>query len=102
MRRLFPLIVACVSLLSGCATEFMGSAHIVGGRATCDKLCDQQGLLCTGMVYMGEYSSACVCGVKGTPSSGAAAASAASAAGVMMQMRAAQQAAAGGAAGTGF
>jgi hypothetical protein len=100
MLRLLPLLIACATLLSGCATQFLGSAYIEGGRAECNTRCQQQGLECTGMVYMGAYSSACICGVKGAATSGAAAASAAGAAGVMMQMQAAQQgAAAGGMAG---
>jgi hypothetical protein len=79
--------------LSGCATAFMGSAHVEGGRKGCDTKCASQGFKCTGMVYMGEYSSACICE---TPEStravgGAGGAAAGSASGVMMQMYAQQQ-----------
>jgi hypothetical protein len=78
--------------LSGCATTFIGDAHVSGGRAGCEKKCASQGFKCTGMVYMGEYSSACVCGEREAPSGGASVSAAAgSSVGVVMQMRAQQQ-----------
>ncbi len=60
-------VIACsLSLiLSGCATTFTGSPHVEDGRAGCEKKCKGQGMEVAGMVYMGEYSSACVCEVPG-------------------------------------
>jgi hypothetical protein len=84
--RLFALLLA--SLSTGCATNFTGSAHIEGGRATCEKKCAGQGLTMSGLIYMGEYSSACVCSVPGGSASTLGnSAVAAGAAGVVMQMR---------------
>jgi hypothetical protein len=84
--------------LAGCATSFTGNAHVENGRAGCEEKCRGQGMQIAGMVYMGEYSSACVCEVPhGSASgrrdmlvSGGAGASGA-AAGVMMQMSRQQQ-----------
>ncbi len=79
---------------AGCATHFTGSAHIEGGRPACEAKCRGQGMQIAGMVYMGEYSSACVCEVpRGTSSAGrhevlaAAAGGSGAAAGVIMQMQ---------------
>ena len=89
-------IVGCVTLMLcgslGCATSFTGSAHVENGRAGCEDKCKGQGMQVAGMVYMGEYSSACVCEVpRGSASSrrdllvGAAAAVAGAVDGVAMQ-----------------
>lgn len=82
----------------GCATSFTGSAHIEGGRNGCEAKCRGQGMQVAGMVYMGEYSSACVCEVPRSGASsghsaliGSAGGAAGGAAGVWMQMQAAQQ-----------
>jgi hypothetical protein len=61
--------------LIGCAkpmTTFEGSPKVEHGRAGCEKKCAGQGLQFTGMVFVGEYSDACVCQVPGAsaPSSG--------------------------------
>ena len=99
MTRTFISCISCALLLSlpACATSFTGSAHIEDGRAGCEQKCAGQGLSMSGLVYLGEYSSACVCSVVG-PGGGpgaisrddfnhnAAAAAAGAAAGVMMQM----------------
>ncbi len=78
--------------LAGCATSFTGSAHIEGGRSGCESKCAGQGLAMSGMVYMGEYSSACVCEVPGSGGgAGSSASVAGGAAGVVMQMRQQQQ-----------
>ena len=91
---------ACIAILlvalSGCvkATEFTGSAHVEEGRAGCERKCASQGLAMTGMVYMGEYSSACMCEVPGAATTSSAAPSAAAAgasSGVVMQMRRIQE-----------
>jgi hypothetical protein len=80
-----------MTLLAGCATSFTGSAHVEDGRAGCERKCAGQGLAMEGLVYMGEYSSACVCAVPGSQGSGAAASVAGGAAGVVMHMRAQEQ-----------
>ncbi len=88
MKRLVMILVL---VSTGCATSFTGSAHVEEGRAGCERKCQGQGLEMTGMVYMGEYSSACVCEVPGASGGGSSAAaggaSAGAAAGVVMQMR---------------
>jgi hypothetical protein len=84
-------ILLATLMLSACATAFTGSAHIEGGRAGCQKKCAGQGLAMSGLVYMGEYSSACVCSVPGATNSAAAASVAGGAAGVVMQMRQQEQ-----------
>lgn len=78
--------------LSACATSFTGSPHVEGGRSGCESKCKAQGMEMAGMVYMGEYSDACVCSVPGATSMRkekllADAATAGGAAGVVMQMR---------------
>ena len=86
-------IVWCLSalLLTGCATTFTGDAH-VNGRKDCEAKCTQDGLVLARMVYMGEYTSGCVCGLPGQappqqPVAAAGAAAGAAAAGVALQMR---------------
>ena len=56
--------------IMGCATNFTGSPHVEGGRAGCEKKCSSNGMEVSGMVYMGEYSSACVCAVPGQSAKG--------------------------------
>ena len=95
MTRTF-MALTLLMLVSACATSFQGSAHIEDGRAGCEQKCAGQGLSMSGLVYLGEYSSACVCSVVGPGGPGAisrdewnhnaAAAAAGAAAGVMMQM----------------
>jgi hypothetical protein len=93
MRLKLGLVLMLVSCLPACATSFTGSAH-VSSRAGCEWQCKKLGMVCTGMVIMGDYSSACVCSVPQTAGQGgvAAAAAAAGATGVMLQMRAAHTA----------
>lgn len=81
-------------IAAGCATSFTGSAHVEDGRAGCEAKCRGQGMQVAGMVYMGEYSSACVCEVPGSAAAGrrtelvaSAGAAAGASAGVVMQMR---------------
>jgi hypothetical protein len=79
-------------VLAGCATSFTGSAHIEGGRGACQSKCAGQGMQMAGMVYMGEYSSACVCEVPGANVDVAAvAAPTAGVAGVEMQRQQQEQ-----------
>ena len=87
-------------LLVGCQTQFTGDPHI--DPQTCQRRCAASQLRMSGIVYMGEYSSACICEVvppAGAPSApsgapGGASAAAGAAAGVVMQMRRANAAAA--------
>jgi hypothetical protein len=89
-------VVALV--MGGCATSFTGSAHVEDGRSGCEVKCRGQGMELVGMVYMGEYSSACVCAIPGqataveTLRAASSGAVASGAAGVIMQMRAQQSA----------
>lgn len=85
-------------LSAACATRFTGSAHVENGRGGCESKCKGQGMEVAGMVYMGEYSDACICSVPGQTSSlrraqlvaqGGAVAGGAS--GVVLQMRAKAQ-----------
>src|SRR5213595_280813 len=84
------MMVVLMLALVGCRTEFYGSPHIDPG--TCQQKCASSNLQMTGMVYMGEYSSACVCEVPrqgpapGMSPTASAAVSGATAA-VMNQMR---------------
>ncbi len=88
MKQFFVLTL-CLLVASGCATSFTGSAQIEGGRPGCERKCASTGLQMQAFVFMGEYSTACVCEIAGhSDRSGTAAASAA--VGVMQQMRAAQ------------
>jgi hypothetical protein len=92
--------VLAVSAL-GCATSFTGSAFVENGRNGCDAKCRGQGMQVAGMVYMGEYSDACICEVpRATGSSGVrderrllalTGGSMGGAAGVIMQMQRQQQ-----------
>ena len=88
------IVVGAMVFGSGCATSFVGSAYVESGRSGCDAKCKAAGFECVGMVYMGEYSDACVCGAPGraaaAPSLGLASV-AAGAAGVVMQMRRQQE-----------
>lgn len=58
-------IVVMVLALAGCRTEFYGSPHIDPG--TCQQKCGAANLQMAGMVYMGEYSSACICEIPHPP-----------------------------------
>jgi len=79
--------------MGACATSFTGSAHVEDGRPGCEAKCKGQGMELAGMVYMGEYSDACVCSVPGKSASAnqnllaSGGAVAGGSAGVVMQMR---------------
>jgi hypothetical protein len=98
MRIVGTIMALVLSSGLGCATSFTGSPHIEGGRNGCEAKCRGQGMQIAGMVYMGEYSSACVCEVPRSAASskdrdmlvGSAGASGA-AVGVVMQMARQQQ-----------
>jgi hypothetical protein len=91
VKRVRVLLIAIGT--SACATSFTGSAHVEEGRAGCERKCKGQGMELAGMVYMGEYSDACVCAVPGQAAStkqnilATAGAVAGGSAGVVMQMR---------------
>lgn len=81
-------------LLTGCQTTFTGDPHIENGHAGCEEKCKGQGMALAGMVFMGEYTSGCVCTVPGQSASvrdqvlaAAESGAAAGSAGVVMQMR---------------
>ncbi len=81
---------------TSCNTTFVGSATVEGGTAGCEAKCKEGGMQLVGMVYMGEYSDACVCSVPGKVASSknyllASAAVAGGAAGVVMQKRREQE-----------
>jgi hypothetical protein len=89
MKTFLLSIIACI----GCRTEFTGSPHT--DPATCQSKCQAANLQFAGMVYMGEYSSACICDIA-RPNAppvarGAGAGAGGAAAGVVMQMRAQQE-----------
>jgi len=93
MLRLACVITAMGA--SGCATSFMGSAYVEGPKE-CRSICSGWGMEMSGMVAMGEYSTACVCEVPGGDTrrqailqSGISAV--AGAAGVMMQSQRARE-----------
>jgi hypothetical protein len=93
--------LACALLFAtlgtACATSFTGSAHVEEGRGGCERKCKGSGMEVAGMVYMGEYSDACICAVPGQTGSvkrrllAGGGAVTAGAAGVVMQMTRAQQ-----------
>ena len=98
MKRFFKALVLIwftgSTLFTGaCATSFTGSAFVEDGRSGCEAKCKGQGMEVAGMVYMGEYSDACVCTVPGKTASASkqlvasAGAVAGASAGVVMQMR---------------
>ena len=92
VRGFLLLGFACV-VASGCATSFTGSPYVENGRAGCEAKCRSAGMEVVGLVYMGEYSDACVCGAPGQSASrkrllmAATGAAAGAGAGVAMQMQ---------------
>ena len=91
--------VCVVFGVAGCATSFTGNAH-VQGPGECVAKCDAGRMDFAGMVYMGEYTSGCICRARyvsapGTPTAQLpsadddtfAVAAAPAAVGVVMQMR---------------
>jgi hypothetical protein len=92
------VLLAMALSIGGCATSFTGDPHIENGRSGCEAKCKGQGMALAGMVFMGEYTSGCVCTVPGQSASvggrvfaAAQAGATAGSAGVVMQMRRAQQ-----------
>lgn len=85
------LLITASLLALACATSFTGSPYVENGRSGCEAKCRAAGMEVAGLVYMGEYSDACVCAVPGRSARApllmhATGAIAAAGAGVMMQM----------------
>jgi hypothetical protein len=99
MRALgaFALVGFAFVVTSGCATSFTGSPYVENGRSGCEAKCRSAGMEVVGLVYMGEYSDACVCGAPGQSASrkrllmAASGAAAGAGAGVAMQMQRQQE-----------
>lgn len=96
MRTMLNVVLALglAVVVSGCPTTFRGNAHVPNGRKGCEQKCKRSGLRFSSMVFMGEYSSACVCeparpkeptNTTTAEPSAAAAATAGAAVGAMMQ-----------------
>jgi len=91
--RLLSVCFLLAVFASACATSFTGSAHVEEGRGGCERKCKGSGMELAGMVYMGEYSDACICTVPGQAGSVkrhllvGSSAIAGGTAGVVMQMR---------------
>ena len=91
MKALGLLVIGLI-VMSGCATSFTGSPYVENGRSGCESKCKSAGMEVAGLVYMGEYSDACVCAPPGRVGSrqqllGEAAAISGAGAGVAMQMQ---------------
>ena len=90
--RAFAAIMMGSIFLMACATSFSGSPYVENGRSGCEAKCRSVGMEVAGIVYMGEYSDACICSVPGRVASRgqliakASGAVAGAAAGVVMQM----------------
>lgn len=89
----FPLVGLIVAL-AACnqPTHFVGDAKFPNGATGCRTTCSADGLDMIGFVYSGEYSTSCVCGVRGAQP--ASASDSAPSAGVTVQAQAAAAAAA--------
>lgn len=60
MRSLLVSFVV-LGTVAGCQTQFVGDPHIE--PITCQAKCREANLVMAGMVYLGQYSSACLCEV---------------------------------------
>jgi hypothetical protein len=67
MLKFIGLVLVSVAA-TGCATGYAGSAH-VSGRTACEAKCKEQGMALSGMVFMGDYTSGCVCTMPGQAAS---------------------------------
>jgi hypothetical protein len=65
-------LVLAASALPGCGTSFEGAARFPGGVAGCMRQCRNRNLEMSSFIYIGEYSTACVC--KPAPNPGSIAA----------------------------
>lgn len=84
-------LLALLAAGSGCATSFRGDAHI--SAADCNANCREMGGEMSAYVFMGQYSTACVCTPPGRSGqmAGAAGGQAGAVAGVWMQMQEAER-----------
>jgi hypothetical protein len=90
---LVTMIAAC--LTPACATSFAGNANVPGGPSGCARRCRDEQMRMSSYVFVGAYSSACVCEpgsqASNTQTGSEAGGAVAAAVGVMMQMRRNQQ-----------
>ncbi len=86
MKRLLLTATLALAILPACATSFRGNAHI--STSECSARCREIGGEMAAYVFMGAYSTACVCeppGQRADASEGVGAGGAV--AGVWMQMQ---------------
>lgn len=57
-------LITAAALLVGCTTQFYGEPTFPRGARGCWDRCQADGLEMSAFVYMGEYSSGCVCRVR--------------------------------------
>jgi hypothetical protein len=70
-RWMLLCALAFAALLSSCgATSFKGQAKFPGGAPACFTHCQKRSMQMENFVYLGAYSSACVCGVVRPSNSG--------------------------------
>ena len=100
MFQKLTIVLALVVFASGCATSFQGDAN-VSGPSECYQKCNAGQMDFAGMIYMGQYTSGCICRARGgtpgvvssAPTSGGqeigelALGAAPAAVGVVLQMR---------------
>lgn len=55
----FFSILLISTFITSCSTQFYGDAHV--DKRSCTMKCQEQGLVLDSMVFMGDYSSGCVC-----------------------------------------
>jgi len=71
--RFASLRLVLLVLAAGCATSFQGSAKFPGGPRGCLARCRTLNMEMSSYVYVGEYSTGCVCSLKRRASAQAAA-----------------------------
>jgi hypothetical protein len=63
-RVLITGALGVLATVTGCATSFTGSAKVDGPKE-CRSTCNNWGMDLAGMVAMGEYTTGCICKVRG-------------------------------------
>ncbi len=82
------LLYAMFVFAAGCTTSFTGAPFVEGGRPGCERKCASVGLAMAAFVFMGEYSTACICDIpQRAARADRAAAIGASVAGIAAQQR---------------
>jgi hypothetical protein len=66
-RAVRSFVLALGLTLVGCATSFTGDAMFPGGERGCMDKCAASGMTMGAFVYMGDYSTGCVCQPKSAP-----------------------------------